>query len=374
MTQYDYTPFVIPLVVTALFGAAMLFVAWRNRSEPVALWFAATVAALLVWTVGYVFELMAVGLHAKIVWADLEYAAMIALPLFWLQVVVVYTRRRGLSPTVWAALGAAGGALYLGILVNPYRSFRVHPAVVTHGALSALHPDYGPLWRFGGMPFEYGILLVAALLLVRSMTHAHSIHVRQSLALVAASILPLAGGTAYILRLSPWPDYNWATAVLSLSGLLMAYALFSCRLFDLAPLARDAVIEHLADGVMVLDVHGRLRDFNPAAALSFPELEKDSIGKPIAELFAARPDVGAVLQEAARGLADTGQREHLRDAAGTSRVSLRALAPGKPTTLAPTIRAPARIPATRRPTTRAPPTRRPPPRPLVGRPPIGLTS
>ena len=191
--------------------------------------------------------------------------------------------------------------------MNPYRSFRVPPQVVTHGALSALHPDYGPLWRFGGMPFEYGILLVAALLLVRNMMHAHSIHVRQSLALVVASILPLAGGTAYILRVSPWPDYNWATAVLSVSGLLMAYALFSCRLFDLAPLARDAVIEHLADGVMVLDVQGRLRDFNPAAALSFPELGKDSIGKPIAELFAARPDVGAVLQEAARGLADVGQ-------------------------------------------------------------------
>jgi diguanylate cyclase (GGDEF)-like protein len=311
MTHYHYTPFIVPLVVTALFGAAMLFVAWRNRTEPVARWFAATVAALLVWTVGYALELMAVGLHAKIVWADLEYAAMIALPLFWLQVVMVYTRRRGLSRTVWAALGVVAGALYLGIVTNPYRSFRVHPTVVRQGALSALHPDYGPLWRFGGMPFEYGVLLVAALLLVRAMTHAHSIHVRQSLALVAASILPLAGGTAYILRVTPWPDYNTATAVLSVSGLLMAYALFSCRLFDLAPLARDAVIEHLADGVMVLDVQGRLRDFNPAAALSFPELGKDSIGKPIAELFAARPDVGAVLQEAARGLTEEHQNGRL---------------------------------------------------------------
>jgi diguanylate cyclase (GGDEF)-like protein len=254
---------------------------------------------------------MAVGLHAKIVWADLEYAATIALPLFWLQVAVIYTRRRGLSRIVWAGLSAAGCALYLGIVVNPYGSFRGHPTVVTHGALSALHPDYGPLWSLGWVPLEYSVLLVAALLLVRTMTHAHSIHVRQSLALVVASILPLAGGTAYALRLSPWPDYNPAMAVLSISGLLMAYALFSCRLFDLAPLARDAVIEHLADGVMVLDVQGRLRDFNPAAALSFPELEKDCIGKPIAELFAARPDIGAVLHEAARGLTETGQRERL---------------------------------------------------------------
>ena len=89
MTQYHYTPFIIPLVITVLFGVALLAVAWRNRAEPVALWFAATVAALLVWTGGYLFELTAVGLHAKLVWADLEYAATIALPLFWLQVVMI---------------------------------------------------------------------------------------------------------------------------------------------------------------------------------------------------------------------------------------------------------------------------------------------
>ena len=86
---------------------------------------------------------MAVGLHAKIVWADLEYAAMIALPLFWLQVVVVYARRRGLSRTAWVALGATGGALYLGIVVNPYRSFRVHPTVVTTARSARCTPTTG---------------------------------------------------------------------------------------------------------------------------------------------------------------------------------------------------------------------------------------
>ena len=130
------------------------------------------------------------------------------------------------------------------------------------------------------MPFEYGILFVAVLLLVRAMMHAHSIHVRQSLALLLASLLPLAGGTVYALHLSPWPDYNPAMAVLSISGLLMSRRPVSCRLFDLAPLARDAVIEHLADGVMVLDVQGRLRDYNPAAALAFPSSPKTASASP----------------------------------------------------------------------------------------------
>jgi diguanylate cyclase (GGDEF)-like protein len=315
MTHSLYTPFVIPLVISAVFCVVMLLVAWRNRAEPVAPWFAGTVIALLVWTVGYVFELTAVGLHAKLAWADVEYAATIALPVLWLQVVLIYTRRAGLSRTLWAVVSVLGCALFVSIVVNPRRLFRGAPSVVTHGSLHALHPDYGPLWIYGWAPFEYGLVLVAVLLLVRTMLHARSIHVRQSLALLLASLLPLAGGTVYALGLSPWPDYNPAMAVVSLSGLLMAYALFSCRLFDLAPLARDAVIEHLADGVMVFDVKGRLRDYNSAAAHAFPELESDSIGKLIAELFAARPHVGAVLEQATGELREQG---HANSLAGRS--------------------------------------------------------
>jgi PAS domain-containing protein len=300
VTLYHYTPFILPLALSAAFCIAMLLLAWRNRAEPVAPWFAATLVALLVWTVGYMVELMAAGLSTKIFWADLEYVATIALPLVWLQVVLIYTRRRGLSRPWWIVLSAIGAAILVGVFLNPGRLFRVAPYVAVHGPLSALHPDYGPIWGFGWIPFTYGLLLVSTFLLVKQMRHAQRIHVRQSVALLVATLLPLAAGTVYAIGLSPWPDYNPAMALISISGVLMAYALFSSRVFDLAPLARDAVVEHLADGVLVLDMRGRLMDFNPAAARTFPELGKASVGQPVAQLFGARPDVLRVFEEAAR--------------------------------------------------------------------------
>jgi len=311
VTQFHYTPFVLPLAISAALCVAMLHLAWRNRAEPVAPWFAATVIALLVWSVGYIVELLAVGLSAKLMWANLEYVALIALPLVWLQVVLIYARGRGLSRTLWVVLAGLGGAILLGVLFNPGHLFRVAPSVVTRGSLSALHPDYGPIWSFVGVPFTYGLLLAAILVLVRRLLHGHSIHVRQSAALLVATLLPVAAGTVYALGLSPWPDYNPATAVISISAVLMAYALFSWRVFDLAPLARDAVIEHLADGVLVLDLRGRLRDYNPAAGRIFPELVKGCIGQPVAGVFAARPEVLRVLQEAAQ---EAREADHLREA------------------------------------------------------------
>ncbi len=280
----------------------MLVVAWRNRSEATAPWFAATVVALLIWTVGYIFELMAVGLQAKLAWADAEFVGLLALPLLWLQLVLLYSGRRVLSWRWWTALGGLAVALLVGLIVNPHRLFRIAPTVVSHGSLRALDPDYGPLSHCVGMPFVYGLLAVAFYLLVRTMLHAHRLHVRQSLALLVATALPLAAGTLYVVGLSPWPNYNPAMAVLGLSGLLMAYALFSCRIFDLAPLARDAVMDQLSDGLLVLDAQGRLRDYNPAAAAAFTGLRTSRLGSPASDLFGGHPELVAVLSQARSAL------------------------------------------------------------------------
>lgn len=307
MIDLQYTPFILPLALSSVFCLAMLAVAWWNRGERVALWFAATVVALLTWTVGYMFELMATGLQPKIAWADLQYVATVALPILWLQVVLLYARGRGLSHRMWLTLGVLGALITSGIFLNPGGVFRVAPSVTTHGSLTALHPDYGPLWSLGWVPFVYGLLLVSASVLVRAMLHTRRHHVSQSLALLVASLLPLAAGTVYAFGLSPWPDYNPAMAVVSVSGLLMAYALFSTRLFELAPLARDAVIEHLADGVLVVDLRGRLVDMNPAAVAAFPELSPERLAQPIATILARRPDVQRALRDALSSFRDDGR-------------------------------------------------------------------
>ena len=45
----------------------------------------------------------------------------------------------------------------------------------------------------------------------------------------------------------------------------MAYAIFVLRLFDLVPVARNALIERMSDALLVTDSHNRVVDANPAA-------------------------------------------------------------------------------------------------------------
>lgn len=318
-----YTPFVLPLAVSAAIAVALLVVAWRNWREPVAPWFAATLVALLWWTIGYMFELMAVGLNAKIVWADIEYIGTTLLPLFWLVVILFYTGRRSLPRWLWTLLWGAAVILIVIVFVNPGGLFRGHPTVVVQGSLSALAPDYGPLWRYIGLPYLYGLSLAAVLLLVRGMLHAQRIYARQYAALLVAGVIPLAAGAVYAVGLSPWPDYNPAMAAISVSGVLMAYALFHYRLFDIAPLARDAVIDELADGVVVVDLEGRLRDFNAAARAAFPGLDSAAVGSPVDEVLAIHP---AMLDGLRREAAAAGSGQDV--ASGLVRADVSVMMPG----------------------------------------------
>ena len=57
--------------------------------------------------------------------------------------------------------------------------------------------------------------------------------------------------------------------VYSLWGFAISFAIFRYGLFDLTPIARDALIEMLSDGVIVLDAQARIVDANPQAQKIF---------------------------------------------------------------------------------------------------------
>lgn len=64
----EFTPHILPLLGAALLAVLLLPTAWKNRRDPIALWFAATLVALFVWSVGYALEIMAVQVLDKIFW------------------------------------------------------------------------------------------------------------------------------------------------------------------------------------------------------------------------------------------------------------------------------------------------------------------
>ena len=296
--------YISPLIVSAAVLVALLVVTWRSRSDAVAPWFAATLVAFLVWTVGYAFEILAPTLGGKLWWAAFEFMGIALLPVTWFEVVRRYTGHGPLPRWASVLLGAYVGVSMVVFLTNPAHMFRGAPRLDTAVTPSVLVPDYGWYWAAFFMPVMYLLLAASVLLLVHAISRDHqALYRRQYVLLIVALVLPVAAGTLYIAGVQIEPGFNPTTAVISVSGAIMAWALFRYRLFDIAPLARGMVVDGLSDGVIVLDTYDRIVDFNPAAATLFPDLDKDALGRPVAEILAFHPGLLESIGHASAGKA-----------------------------------------------------------------------
>jgi diguanylate cyclase (GGDEF)-like protein len=294
--------YISPLVVSAGVLVGLLAVTWRNRADAIAPWFAGTLVAFLIWTVGYIFEITSSSLAGKLLWANLQFVGIALLPIMWFAVVRRYTGRAPLARPLVALVAAFFVVSMVVVFADPGGTFRGSPRLDTDASPSVLVPDYGWYWAFIFMPVCYLLLCVSIAMLAQSIWRdGQSLYRRQYALLIVAAVLPLLAGTLYVFGVEPAPGLNPTTAVVSVSGAIMAYALFRYRLFDIAPLARGAVVDGLCDGMIVLDVYDRIVDFNPAATRLFPDVGRAALGRPVSEVLAFHPGLLESIGQAAAG-------------------------------------------------------------------------
>jgi diguanylate cyclase (GGDEF)-like protein/PAS domain S-box-containing protein len=135
------------------------------------------------------------------------------------------------------------------------------------------------------MPYQYLFYCFSILLLVYAFDHARRPYRQQYLTLIVATIIPLVGSILYILAVPPFENLNPASFLFGIASLVFARAIFSYHILDIIPVARDTVVEHLKDAVLVFDTSLRLIDFNLSAIRLFPTIKNDMIGLPASEVF-----------------------------------------------------------------------------------------
>jgi diguanylate cyclase (GGDEF)-like protein len=280
---------------------ALLMLVAVNRREPLAPWLGGVFAALLLWTVAYVFELASASVAGKIAWANPQFIGATLMALLWFYAMRRMAGARRLPHLVNAALWLACLACIVSAFTNPGHLFRGEPTLDHSGPIPFLDADYGPLYFGLWMPFSYGLLVAALATLVRASLHGSQLARARCRLLVVATLLPMCVGILFITGALPWPNFNPAISSLSVSAILCALAMLRYRLLDLTPLARETVIEQLADPLIVADARGLLCDFNPAASRILPELTREEFGRPLSAVLAGRRDLVEALREGEAG-------------------------------------------------------------------------
>jgi diguanylate cyclase (GGDEF)-like protein len=147
----------------------------------------------------------------------------------------------------------------------------------------------GPLFRLIAFPYIALVLVATVIVLIRASRDAPQHLDRRAIVLVFATLVPLSVAVLYTFGNGPWLEYDPAMSGITLSAAACSLVLWRCRLLGLAPLAHGMIIEHLADGVIVLNEAGRVVESNPSAQRVFPSLSK-ATGMPLDEGLSSSPE------------------------------------------------------------------------------------
>ncbi|HBY98860.1 MAG TPA: hypothetical protein DEP84_33760 [Chloroflexi bacterium] len=258
--HYPYTPYMLPMLASAAFTAALVLYVWRRRSVPGALPLAMAMLFTMPWAVGAALELAAVDLPAKIFWVKFQTVWRLPTVTALLWFVLEYANLgRWLTRRILTLLAIPPLLDLLLIFTNDAH----HWLWLGFSFEGYVRPVYGSgNWILIGYAYLLAVLRAIILLWLFARSPLH----RWPVGLILGS-QPLTF-TAYLLDVAnrnPFAPMDPTILALTIASAAYALALFRFRMFDPIPVARETVIEQMREGMLVLDTRQRIVDLNRAA-------------------------------------------------------------------------------------------------------------
>jgi len=282
-----------PLIffVTAVISSIAAYLVIRQRAVPGKNALAWLFFAVTEWCLGAAFEIAAVNIPAKVFWAKIEYLGTACSPVLYLYFVLGYTNlekrltRRDrfflwLIPVITIILAATND--WHKLIWTSYTPNPSDPALLIYG-----HGAW--FWVFAG--YNYLLITTGMVILIWAFIRFPRLFRRQIGTLISGSIFPILGNIFYVAGLSPVSGLDLTPITFTLTGLILTLGIFKFQLLELVPIARDALVENMSDGVLVLDDQNRIVDINPAAQQWLGSTARSVVGQPFEGVLAAWPEI-----------------------------------------------------------------------------------
>lgn len=279
---------VFSLIISIVNGILALFI-YQRRRQPGAKGFLGLMFAIMIYSLGYAFELAGNTIPQAQLCLGFQYLGITFIPFFWIAITTDYAGLEGpVKPWIYLVLFLFSTTNWLLYLTNDlHHLFYSHLIFVKHGNLMVTTIQRG-LWYWINLAYLILSILAGDIIFLQIRERMIPLFRKQINLLIIGSFIPWIGYIFFVLGISPWGlDLNPFS--FSLTGLVVGVGLFRYRLFDLSPIARDKTFETMRDGVLVVDLQYRVIDFNHAAQCMFPELDNFSIGCTVTEVFQQNP-------------------------------------------------------------------------------------
>lgn len=288
--NFEFIPYIFPLLAAAIVSILVAIYAWTRlatKGAPALLLLSLSIAE---WTIGYSLEIAGTNLETKLVWGILQYFGIAFAPYAWLIFSLSYNDDEKKHPRYFLTLTALIPSIttllalttkWHGLIWSEYH-------ITQQGNLSVLEVSHG-IWFWVHFAYSYIILLIGAIILVRTLFRRQGMYRGQIIAMLIAVLAPWIGNILYLTGNSPIPNLDVTPFAFTITVIALAWAIFGFHLVDITPLARDRVIDSMSDGMIVLDVNRNIVDINSAAARMIGVTIANVIGQTAGEVFRPWP-------------------------------------------------------------------------------------
>lgn len=281
--NYAYTPQIWTPVLTCLVFIALAVYSYRRRSVPGALPFTFALLFGALWAAGSVLEYLAVDQAAKITWVKFQMAWQLpgatAIALFLLEYAWPgrWLTRRTL------VLVSIVPLLFILFILTDHLHHLVWREFVFNKTVTPLPGPVGWFAILYGYSFTVINLIVFAWLFIRSPQHRWAV--------VLIVISQIAFRAAYLLDKTQTLQSDLPVVVIGMAFVCLMYtvALFQFHIFSPLPLAREKVIDQMREGMLVLDIGGRVAGLNPAASAILGLTQEQARGRLLHEVLPSCP-------------------------------------------------------------------------------------
>jgi PAS domain S-box-containing protein len=298
---FEYSPYILPLLAVAMISIVTVIYSWMRRSANGAYAIALMSLAVVTWSVGYALEIAGADLGTKYFWGVIQYFGIAFAPFAWLIFAMSYSGEniefawlkrfeyiKFPKPTSLLLAIIPITTVLLALTTKSHGLIWSEYHIEQTGGFSALGVSHG-VWFYIHLAYSYVLLLAGTILILRAIFAKQGLYRRQVVLMLIAMLAPWIGNVIFLTGNSPIPNLDITPFAFSISAAALTWAIFGFHLVDIAPVARDLIIESMQDGMVVIDVRGNIVDMNSAAAHFIGVRISEAVGKNGGEIFAPWP-------------------------------------------------------------------------------------
>ena len=248
----------------------------RHTYNNIAKFFVLYTTFIAIYCFGAAFGLLSTNLAQMKFWTIIQYVGMPFSSSLGLLFVMSYLGNRVTLKKCMALLAIPFISLVM-VATNDlhhfhYRVFEVDPIL----GMPFIQIEIG-VWYIVHGVFTFGSMLAAFLFVLSSWKETAKSYRPQLVALLLGQFIPIMTAFLYLIGATT-PGVDPVPMVLWVSSLLYLWSINSSRMFSVMPIAKSSIFNSIGDGVIVLDERYQVIEFNEAAKLMFPSLNKTIFG------------------------------------------------------------------------------------------------